>query len=259
MNCANIKEKFAEFLTGDLDEDTKRQIRGHITDCASCRKELESLSVVWTKLGVLPEEQPGPALRERFYSMLEAQKHDLGKEKARTHAARRPAFSFTFSLLFLIVGLAGGYFLQASRRGGNELALLHQEIQDMRQTVAMSLLSQTSPSSRLEGVSWSSQVTNPTEKTLEILFRTLNSDPNTNVRLAAVDALYLFRDRPSVKNSLIQSLAKQSSPLVQVALIDLLVGIRESRAADALKQLLQSAKLNPEVKSHAELGLKQLI
>jgi hypothetical protein len=259
MNCVEIKEKYADYLMGDIDEAARREIQDHITDCASCREELESLSAIWTRLGVLSEEQPGPALRERFYSMLEAQKHDLGKEKARTHAARRPAFSFAFSLLFLIVGLAGGYFLTSSRQDGKRLALLHQEIQDMRQTVAMSLLSQSSPSARLEGVSWSSQVTNPTEKTLEILFRTLNSDPNTNVRLAAVDALYLFRDRPSVKNSLIQSLAKQSSPLVQVALIDLLVGIRESRAADALKQLLQSAKLNPEVKSHAELGLKQLI
>ena len=259
MNCSNIKEKFADFLMGDLDEDTKRQIRGHITGCAACSEELESLSVVWTKLGVLPEEQPGPALRERFYSMLEAQKHVLGKEKAQAHFPGRPAFSFAFSLLFLIVGLAGGYFLHASRRGGNELAQLHQEVQDMRQAVAMSLLSQASPSSRLEGVSWSAQVANPSEKTLEALFETLNTDPNINVRLAAVDALYLFRDRLLVKDNLIRALSKQNSPLVQVALIDLLVDVRETRAADALKRLIQDAKLHPEVKSHAELGLKQLI
>jgi len=258
MNCAKIKENYSDYLAGDIDESTRQEIQDHITDCPSCREELESLSAVWTKLGVLAEEQPGPALRTRFYTMLEAQKKVPSRWRENISFGR-PAFSFAYSLVFLIVGLAGGYLLTSGRQGGNELARLHQEVQDMRQIVAMSLLSQSSPSARLEGVSWSSQVTNPAEKTLETLFRTLNSDPNTNVRLAAVDALYLFRDRPSVKNSLIQSLPKQSSPLVQVALIDLLVGIRESRAAEALKQLLQSAKLNPEVKSHAELGLKQLI
>jgi anti-sigma factor RsiW len=259
MNCSIIKEKYADYLTGDLDEETKREVQAHITDCTPCREELESLSAVWTKLGVLPEEQPGPALRERFYAMLETQIRDIDKEKSRPQSAWKPAFSFAFSALFLIVGLAGGYLLTSSRQGGKELARLHQEVQNMRQTVATSLLSQTSPSARLEGVSWSAQVSDPNEKTLEALFDALNSDPNVNVRLAAVDALYLFRSRPLVKDNLIRTLSRQNSPIVQVALIDLLVEIRESRAADALKQLLQSAKLNPAVKSRAELGLKQLI
>jgi len=79
------------------------------------------------------------------------------------------------------------------------------------------------------------------------------------VRLAAVDALYLFRNHPLVKDSLIRALSGQESPLVQVALIDLLVEIRERRAAEALKDLIQNARLDPDVRKHAELGLKQII
>jgi HEAT repeat protein len=103
------------------------------------------------------------------------------------------------------------------------------------------------------------RVDRPTARTLEALIRTLNEDPNVNVRLAAVDALFLFRGNPAVKESLVLSLSRQESPLVQVALIDLLVEIRERRAVEALKSLIGTAKLNPEVKHHAELGLKQII
>lgn len=271
MNCTTMKERFADFLTGDIDEAAKKEIQSHIMDCPDCREELESLSAVWTKLGVVPQEQPGPELRGRFYAMLEDYKHALEKEDARTKESKagfwrdlrfgfkRPALSFGFSLLLLVLGLVSGYYLSSGRQNGDELTRLNQEVQDMRQTVAVSLLNQPSTAARLEGVSWSSQVRNPDEKTLQTLFETLDSDPNTNVRLAAVDALYLFRGRPKVKDNLIQSLSRQTSPLVQVALIDLLVEIRERRAADALRLLVQNKKLNPEVKQHAELGLKQLI
>jgi len=61
-----------------------------------------------------------------------------------------------------------------------------------------------------------------------------------------------------VKDRIVQSLAGQESPLVQVALIDLLVGIREKRAVDAFKTLIQNEKLNPDVKKKAEFAIKQL-
>jgi len=129
----------------------------------------------------------------------------------------------------------------------------------MRQTVALSMLDRPSASDRLEGIGWSTRLENPGRKTLQALVDTLDRDPNVNVRLAAVDALYLFRNDPGVKDSLIRSLGKQGSPLVQVALIDLLVEVRERRAADALRKLIGEARLAPQVKQHAELGLKQIM
>jgi hypothetical protein len=43
-----------------------------------------------------------------------------------------------------------------------------------------------------------------------------------------------------------------------VALIDLLVGVREKRAVEAFKTLIQNEKLNPDVKQKAQLGIQQL-
>ncbi len=271
MNCGQIREMFAEYLLGDLNPSALADVQAHLSSCPACREELESLSALWAKLGVLPREQPGPDVRQRFYDMLEAYKEGMEKETRGINFGqmlsrwvgrlmpRRPAYQLALSFVLLAGGLATGYLLNGRRPAlENEMTSLRAEVSDMRQTVAMSMLKQASPSERLMGVSWSARLEQPDERILQALLETLNDDPNINVRIAAIDALYLFYDHPQVKAGLAASLTRQTSPLVQLALIDLLVEIRERRAAEALRNLIQDDKLNPEVKKRAEIGLARL-
>jgi hypothetical protein len=270
MTCQNIKELFPEFLTGELDKETQERVQNHLVSCDSCREELENLSAIWTKLGVITEEQPSGKVRTRFYTMLEAYKQGMAenrqafslKKKINDVFAyvwpKRPAFQFSIAIVFLAVGLAAGIFLSSQGQNSDQLARLQGEVQDMQQTLAISLLERPSANERLQGVSISSRMDNPNSRTLEALLYTLNNDKNVNVRLAAVDALYLFYDNPRVKEGLLQSLQNQPSPLVQVALIDLIVNVRERQAVDALRSLLEDERLNPDVKEYAERGLQQL-
>lgn len=270
MNCETAREQSAGYLADDIDAAAKDAVRDHIALCASCREELEGLSAVWTRLGVIPREQPSGRLRENFYAMLEEAKGvadaiETGRKPSRFRgflrglpAFRKPSVVFAFSLALLVIGIGAGYFLREAGTAGRTAAD-HRELQGMRRTVALSMIDRPSASDRLEGVGWSTRLESPDRKTLQVLVDTLDRDPNVNVRLAAVDALYLFRNDPRVKDSLVRSLGKQDSPLVQVALIDLLVEIRERRAADALKKLIGKARLAPQVKQHAELGLKQIM
>jgi len=268
MSCEKTQERFADYLTGDLEEEGRADIRRHILSCPACRADLENLTVVWAKLGVLPEEQPGPGLRHRFYGMLEEYKDKLeaGRREARPRAGwrewltfRRPAFAASFSAFLLIAGLGGGWLLNGGASGGARLATLSREVQDMRQQVGLSLLGRSSAADRIQGIGYSATVENPSDATLAALFETLDNDPNPNVRLAAVDALYLFRNKPGVKESLVKSLAVQTYPLVQVALIDFLVEVREARAAEALKLLIEKKELTPEVMERAKQGLEQIL
>ncbi|NOR12936.1 MAG: hypothetical protein GQ545_06750 [Candidatus Aminicenantes bacterium] len=270
MTCQNIKELFPEFLTGELDRETQERVQSHLASCDSCREELENLSAIWTKLGVIPEEQPSDEVRTRFYTMLEAYKQGMTQERQPSRLKKmfndvfehvwpkRPAFQFSMAVVFLAVGVAAGIFLSSQGQNGTQLAKLQNEVQDMQQALAISLLDRPSASERLQGVSISSHMNNPNSKTLEALLYTLDNDKNVNVRLAAVDALYLFYDYPGVKEGLLGSLEKQPSPLVQVALIDLIVNMRERQAVDALRLLLEDEMLNPDVKKYAERGLQQL-
>jgi len=272
MRCKDIKEKFLDFLTGEIEEISKDEVQSHISRCSSCREELEGLSEIWTKLGVLPEEKPSKALRTRFYDMLQAYKQGLELEKAKPRLKlgeildawlsrfwpKRPAWQFAFSLALLFIGLGAGYFLNLNGKRAGEMVQLRQEVQNIRQSLAVSLLEQPSPSERLRGVSLSYSLEKPGEKILEALLNTLNTDPNINVRLAAVDALYLFYQNPEVKEGLIHSLSSQTSPLIQAALIDLMVSMRERQAIDSLKRLLADEKLNPDIKQKVEQGIQQL-
>jgi hypothetical protein len=262
MTCEKIQERFADYLTGDLDEAGRADVQAHIAGCPACREDLENLTLVWAKLGVLPEEQPGSAVRGRFYAMLEDyKKAQPAPARARWtdwFTFRRPAFAASFSVFLLLAGLGAGWLLSRGRPGGPGYAGLAREVQDMRQQMALSLLSRPSASERLQGVGYSAEVKEPNDTTLAALFKAVDSDPNPNVRLAAVDALYLFRDRPGVREGLVKSLSTQSYPLVQVALIDFLAEVREAKAVAALKALIQAGELTPEVKKRAEQGLKQI-
>jgi HEAT repeat protein len=140
-----------------------------------------------------------------------------------------------------------------------EIANLRQEVTQMRELVTISMLSQSSAIDRLQGVSMSREVGNPDDRLLDALIRTMETDPNVNVRLAAVDALGKYGDREWIRKALVISLKSQSSPLVQVSLIDLLVDLREPRAKGILTSLAADENSPEPVRKRARAGLEKMI
>jgi HEAT repeat protein len=124
--------------------------------------------------------------------------------------------------------------------------------------VALSLMQQQSASERLRGVDYSYRIPQPDSQVLSALLHTVNYDQNVNVRLAALDALHQSAANQMVRRGLVESIERQTSPMVQIALIDLLVEIRDKEAADSLKNLTQEAGLNPEVRERVQWALGQL-
>jgi len=228
MKCKQIKGKFSDYLIGEIDEVTRKEIQEHVTACSSCREELENLSAIWTKLGVLPEEQPSNNVRARFYTTLEEYKQNMQQEKEKSRLGklmdgwferlmpRRPAFQFSLALFFLVVGLTAGYFLHAGLQGGEEIAQLRQEVRQIRQITAVSLLRQESLREHLRKAGLSSQVELPDEETLADFLRSVNSDTTPDSRLAALDAL--FPQSPAIRQELARSFSERTSPLVEIAL-----------------------------------------
>ena len=62
-----------------------------------------------------------------------------------------------------------------------------------------------------------------------------------------------------MRAALTAALGRQTSPLVQIALIDLMVSLKEKHAAAALKKLLTDKKIIPEVQQRAQLGISKII
>jgi hypothetical protein len=205
-----------------------------------------------------PDEQPGPAVRARFYQMLEAYEEGRRAAAVPVRSARlswwpiSPAWQFAAAACLLVLGAYVGSFRPWEQNGKTqELATLRSEVQNMRQLVALSLLQQQSASDRLRGVTYSYRVQPSDTEMLSALLRTVNSDPSINVRLAAVDALRPFLDSPVARRGIAQSLAKQSSPLMQAALLDLVREVRDTEAAGTVQALLGSSDLDETVRQRA--------
>jgi HEAT repeat protein len=107
-------------------------------------------------------------------------------------------------------------------------------------------------------VSWSGQLEQPGNEVVSALLDTLLHDPNVNVRLASIDALARFADQQQVRHGAIEALGSPGSPLVQIALIDFVVGVRETGSVETLERLAADPALNESVRAHAAWGLTQL-
>ena len=254
MICERVKEHLAEYLSGNLEGTTREKLISHLETCARCRAEVEELGSLWRSLELLPSAQPSTALRGRFNDMLEA--YRLGQHEA---AAPRRSYAWwqlaaaACALVFL--GAAAGRL--TVRQATPEVAQLRTEVESMRQLVTLSMLQQQSASARLRGVSYSYQMQHADPEVESALLYTVSHDPNVNVRLSAVDALQKYAASPQVSKSLVDAIAPQDSPLVQIALIDLLVESRDGAVIPALR-MLEKANVNEAVRQRATWGLQKL-
>jgi hypothetical protein len=139
-----------------------------------------------------------------------------------------------------------------------DVASLRDELREMREMVTLTLMQQQSASDRLKGVSWSSTLERPGSEVVNALLDTLLHDPNVNVRLASIDALARFADDQQVRQGAVDALQASTSPLVQIALIDFVVGVREAGSIETLRKLAADRSLNETVRARASQGLDRL-
>lgn len=273
-NCRQVEELLPDYLQGALAREADDRVEEHLRNCADCRESV----ALWNKLSLLPQEQPTPVLRERFRALLQAFEEGRAVE-GMSHDWKRRQGSSNVVLLGTasnwlrwaavaagVVMLLGGGFAAGRLTGKTvslndpqvELASMRTELAGMRQLVVLSMLQQQSAAERLQAITLSTQQGHSDPKVLEALLGALRSDGNVAVRLAALDALSHHGRQPIVQRGLVNALQPQESPLVQVALIDLLVEMREPGARLQLQRVRQDPNLNPVVRQRAEWALAKL-
>jgi hypothetical protein len=272
MTCDESKHLLSEYWRHSLGEAEELAFEAHIATCDACRRDAEQLGALWRGLALIPAEEPGPQVRARFYDSLAAFRHGLEsapkqglRERLLALWPRQPAWQMAVSFALLVVGVGVGYEMRPgparsieSQSGVGEVAQLRGEISNMRQMVALSLLQQQSAGDRLRGVSYAYQVPSSDTQVLSALLATVNTDPNVNVRLAAVDALHGFGASPVTRAAVVQSIRKQDQPMVQIALIDLLVDLHETEARPELAKLATDQKVMEAVRQHATAAMEKL-
>ena len=255
MNCERMREQIPELVDGRLNSGARDRAIEHLESCSSCRAEVAQMGAVWRGLDAMPLPEPDPAMRVRFQQMLEAYQAGMQQGRRRAagwwpeRAAWRWALAASLALALLMAGGIGGRYLappHGAAAGSNpEIAQLQGQVENLRQMVALSMLQdQSSPSSRIRGVGYSSQVARPDREVKDALLHAVSHDANVNVRLSAVDALAKFAGNPEMRRALVDAIPVQDSPLVQIALIDTLVEAEGRDAAPGLRKVEQDARMD---------------
>ena len=268
MKCEHIAELLPDYLQRRLSSDQHHNVEVHLEQCADCSEEV----VIWRKLSLLPVDQPDPASRARFEAMLQAYKAGRSnqpeggtewRKRASVwswnvfHWLRSPLGAAAWGAALLAIGVFAGLRLAGPKPPSLDLAAMQSELASMKQLVVLSMLQQQSASARLEGVTWSTRDQQLDPQVLSALLHTLRYDASVDVRLAALDALSRHGRQPQVHKAILDSL-QQQSPLVQVALIDLLLEWRDPDAAQRLQTLQQAPNLNPTVRQRVEWARSKL-
>ena len=264
MICERVREQIPECLAGSLDHAARERLVAHLETCPACRAELAELNAVWRGLGSLPDPEPDPAMRSRFLEMLETYQagraSGLGQVAGLPHAPwlARAGWPVALSLALLTVGVFLGRYVAQPRGPSPDVAQLQGQVESLRQLVTLSLLQEQSPSSRLRGVTYSYQMARPDAQVEQALLYAVNHDSNVNVRLSAVDALEKYATNAQIRRALADAVPVQDSPLVQIALMDLLVQLNDKETAPALRQLAQDAQADNQVRQHAAWALQRM-
>jgi HEAT repeat protein len=129
----------------------------------------------------------------------------------------------------------------------------------MGQLVTYSLLQQQSTSERMRTVLATMDLKSPDRKVLTELVGSLAFDPSINVRLSAVEALAPHAGDALVRAGVLSALPRESAPLVQVAMIELLAGARDQDARPVFEKLSRDETLDRNVRETARRALAVLL
>lgn len=266
MNCERIREQIPECLAGRLDAASRERLVEHLEGCAGCRAEVAELNAVWRAMGnmqAVKEEGPDPAAKARFREVLAAYQAGMGmaaERPARRIAwlPARPVWQAALAAGLLILGVFAGRYAGGAPAENTDVALLKGQVESLRQLVALSMMQQQSPSARLRGVSYSEQMEQPDQQVRQALLYAVNHDSNVNVRLSAVDALQKFAGDPEVVRAMVDAIPLQQSPLVQVALIDMLVQMNARGVAPAMARLAVDPQVDEVVQQRARWAVGKM-
>ena len=211
--------------------------------------DLHDLKLLEERISLLEEPEPSVQLDDRFYQMLSDQ-----KKAAKTTASWKDFFSLpqifprvVVAAVALVFGFLIGYLMKLPSQK-TEISSLSKEVSDLKEMMMLSLLEKESASERLRAVSLTEEMSGASVKVTQALLQTLNNDDNINVRLAALEALAPHSKDAHIREELVRSIARQDSPLVQVALAELMVALQEKSSVKELEKILQSESTPRDVK-----------
>ena len=255
MDCELVKTNLPEYIDRKMDETTSGDIRRHLESCESCQALHSELSSFLNHIDSFPHPDVPDGMKEEFAGMVSAleiqEKRKIRFIPMWMKIAATIVFAFGTSWVGYRVGSYKGEIVQ------NQLST---ELSFQKQKVLLASLRDYTGPQKIEAVYSIGTTENASNELVDVLVYTMNSDRNTNVRLAAITALSGMMDKNAlIKKELIKSLTVQENPLLQISLIQVLTEKGVKEAKEQIETITNNEKTDKSVKAFAKDMMKIII
>lgn len=244
-----------DYIDGNLTADRQREFDKYVAEGHIDMTEVDAIKALQGRMESAEVPEPPAAMSENFYTMLNEAKAQKSTDRNAWNLDRIWQLLFgtnsgrlAFGMAVLAIGVVLGRGFSGSAYQ-NELKSLSNQMTEMQQMMSMAMLEEESVSERLKGVQMSSQLVSSNKEVTDAMFVTLNNDESTNVRMAALNLLAEYADDPNIREGLINSISEQESPLMQLALAELMVELQEPKAIEEFKEIIEGEYTPEEVKT----------
>lgn len=259
MKKEKAVELWQDSLTGEISLNEQQELEAYLDSNPTVATELKDLAQTWELFDNIERPAPSKQMDARFDGMIAAYQN---ASFSQSSSVLDGVFSWMnrswqVGLAALVLGLFIGWWMLPSQNQKENISQLSGEIREMKKLMMLTLIEQPKAQERIRAVNMVSEIPGADEKVIEALITTLNQDDNLNVRLASLESLLNYGQRPEVRHALIDALKMQDSPIMLVSIADALVLIQEKNSVEAMENLRDSVE-DGLVKAKLEESIKSL-
>ncbi len=230
MNCEWVKENIPSYLYDELGDDARHELEQHLTRCAGCAAEAESVRELKLAASALPRVEPTPNLltasRMRLQESLDTAKQSFGWQRFVFDPGawlRQVRFAPALAAAILMVGFTGGALTAyriGSRSGPNSpVAPNESSIAGIRG------ITQEPGSNNVQVrydrlVPESAQGSMDDPRIQQLLLYAARNNENSGVRMDSINLLTRRPDDTRVREALMYALRYDRNPGVRLKALD---------------------------------------
>lgn len=211
---------------------------------------------LWAALLDVPRGEPSPQMRRVFYNELDKAANRSFAQRLRAWLGIGNNRGWITAAACIVAGVVLGQALNnADPAEATRLVALEQNVALLNRELILDRLVDSTAGNRLRGVLDASSVVQDDAEIARALLVRATEDRVTAVRSAAIDALGPSLNSAPIGDELMKLLENAESPIVQLALVDLVLRNGNRTQLQQLLQLANSERLHPDLIDHVKGAL----
>jgi hypothetical protein len=202
---------------------------------------------LWNSLQEISQAEPPPRMRRKFYEALDKAGAQTRISSWRDWLGLAGGRGFATATGCVIAGLLMGLVFRHGEVERAELETLQAQVTALNRNLILDRLENVSASKRLLGVIDAAGVAQQDPEIARALLSRAVDDRVYSVRAAAIDAIGPRLNTPAVGEELMGLLEKSESPIVQLALVDLVLRHGNAQQIEELLRLSERGALHPQL------------